>query len=70
MPGPASSLPDNLAQLAASPGIGTALERFRFSRKRGNALIFCSYAIPDGKPLHTFPGIALIVAPKKRFWPM
>jgi hypothetical protein len=31
-------------------------ERFRFSRKRGNAL--CFYAIPDGKPLHTFPGIA------------
>ncbi|TIU61913.1 MAG: hypothetical protein E5W25_27950, partial [Mesorhizobium sp.] len=23
-------------------------------------LLFCSYAIPDGKPLRTFPGIALL----------
>ncbi|RVD68472.1 MAG: hypothetical protein E5V62_28960 [Mesorhizobium sp.] len=23
-------------------------------------LLFCSYAIPDGKPLRTFPGIAIL----------
>ena len=34
------------------PAMISSLERFRFSRKRGNA-------IPDGKPLRTFPGIAL-----------
>ncbi len=33
-----------------------SLERFRFSRKRGNAPTLC--AIPVGKPLRTFPGIA------------
>ncbi|PDS38576.1 hypothetical protein CO665_08745 [Rhizobium anhuiense] len=36
-----------------------ALERFSFSRKRRTALTFCFYTIPDGKPLRTFPGIAL-----------
>ncbi|PLP58174.1 peptidase c14 caspase catalytic subunit p20 [Mesorhizobium loti] len=36
-------------------------ERFRFSRKRGNALTFCFYAILDAKPLRTFAGIALMV---------
>ncbi|TBZ13033.1 hypothetical protein E0H38_18160 [Rhizobium leguminosarum bv. viciae] len=35
------------------------LERFSFSRKRRTALSFCFYAIPNGKPLRTFPGIAL-----------
>ncbi|TIT88933.1 MAG: hypothetical protein E5W55_25515, partial [Mesorhizobium sp.] len=25
--------------------------------KRRTALTICFYAIPDGKPLHTFPGI-------------
>jgi hypothetical protein len=34
------------------------LERFTVSRKRRTALSFL-HAIPDGKPLHTFPGIAL-----------
>ncbi|NKK82475.1 hypothetical protein GFL51_34785 [Rhizobium leguminosarum bv. viciae] len=29
--------------------------------KRITALAFCFYAMPDGKPLHTFPGIALTV---------
>ncbi|NKN11236.1 hypothetical protein GFL86_06595 [Rhizobium laguerreae] len=29
--------------------------------KRITALAFCFYAMPDGKPLHTFPGIALLV---------
>ncbi|TIU62537.1 MAG: hypothetical protein E5W15_30100, partial [Mesorhizobium sp.] len=29
------------------------------SWKRGAALSFCLDAIPDGKPCHTFPGIAL-----------
>ncbi|KAA1184853.1 hypothetical protein FP026_05655 [Rhizobium tropici] len=33
---------------------------FRFPSKRENALSFCCYAIPDGKPLRTFPGIALV----------
>ncbi|TPL00598.1 hypothetical protein FJ567_13655 [Mesorhizobium sp. B2-4-16] len=36
-----------------------ALERFIVSRKRRSALSLCFYAIPGGKPLHTFPGIAL-----------
>src|SRR6478752_7772325 len=40
------------------PGI-KQLERFIVSRKRRTALSLCSDAIPDGKPLHTFPGIAL-----------
>ncbi|TBY73330.1 hypothetical protein E0H38_15445 [Rhizobium leguminosarum bv. viciae] len=40
-----------------------ALERFSFSRKRRIALTFCFYAIPDGKPLRTFPGIALARLP-------
>ncbi|RVQ40541.1 hypothetical protein CN059_29790 [Sinorhizobium medicae] len=35
------------------------LEHFRFSPNRGNSLTLCIAAIPDGKPLHTFPGIAL-----------
>ncbi|TCA81629.1 hypothetical protein E0H62_02625 [Rhizobium leguminosarum bv. viciae] len=26
--------------------------------RAATALSFCFYAIPDGKPLHTFPGIA------------
>jgi hypothetical protein len=37
------------------------LERFRFSSNRENALSFCFHAIPDGKTLNTFPGIALNV---------
>ncbi len=36
-----------------------ALERFRFSRNTRTALTLCFHAIPDGKPLHTFPGVAL-----------
>ncbi|CDX15324.1 hypothetical protein MPLB_1510119 [Mesorhizobium sp. ORS 3324] len=35
------------------------LERFTVSRKRRTALSFCFDAFPDGKPSHTFPGIAL-----------
>ena len=35
------------------------LERFRFSLNRGNALSYCFHAIPGGKPVPTFPGIAL-----------
>ncbi|CDX25462.1 hypothetical protein MPLB_660052 [Mesorhizobium sp. ORS 3324] len=35
------------------------LERLTDSRKRRTALSLCFHAIPDGKPLHTFPGIAL-----------
>ncbi|TAV12874.1 hypothetical protein ELI37_21350 [Rhizobium leguminosarum] len=35
------------------------LERFSFSWKRRTALTFCFYAIPDGKPLRTFPELAL-----------
>ncbi|NKM53892.1 hypothetical protein GFL21_05055 [Rhizobium anhuiense] len=37
----------------------SALERFNFSWKRRTTLTFCFYTIPDGKPLRTFPGIAL-----------
>ncbi|PLP58444.1 hypothetical protein CYK37_16250 [Mesorhizobium loti] len=44
-----------MSDIAVSP----ILERFRFSRKRGNAPTLCFYAIPDAKPLHTFAGIAL-----------
>jgi hypothetical protein len=33
-------------------------EWFIVSRKRRTALSLCFDAIPDGKPLHTFPGIA------------
>ncbi|WP_217578493.1 acyltransferase family protein [Mesorhizobium sp. GbtcB19] len=35
------------------------LERFTVSRKRRTSPAFRFDAIPDGKPLHTFPGIAL-----------
>src|SRR5206468_8718885 len=35
------------------------LERFTVSRKRRTAPAFRSDAFPDGKPFHTFPGIAL-----------
>ena len=42
--------------------VALALERFRFSRKRGNAPDLCLYAIPDTKPLCTFAGIALAAA--------
>ncbi|KAA1181250.1 hypothetical protein FP026_13080 [Rhizobium tropici] len=40
---------------------------FRFSPNRENALSFCCYAIPDGKPLRTFPGIALVARQKIPF---
>ncbi|NKL61861.1 hypothetical protein EHI47_16180 [Rhizobium leguminosarum] len=42
------------------------LERFSFSQKRRTALTFCLHAIPDGKPLRTFPGIALARATSSR----
>ncbi|MAU21291.1 MAG: hypothetical protein CMH13_12245, partial [Martelella sp.] len=32
---------------------------FRISRKRGKALSLCFYAIPDGEPVSTSPGIAI-----------
>jgi hypothetical protein len=35
------------------------LEWFNFSQKRRTALTFCFHAIPDRKPLRTFPGVAL-----------
>jgi hypothetical protein len=35
-------------------------ERFSFSSKRRTAPTFCFYATPDGKPLRTFPGVALV----------
>jgi len=35
------------------------MEHFRFSPNCGIAVIFCFSAIPNGKPLRTFPGIAL-----------
>ncbi|HEV2506736.1 MAG TPA: hypothetical protein VGV39_26930 [Mesorhizobium sp.] len=35
------------------------LERFRFSRKRGNAPILCFHAFPNAKSLRIFAGIAL-----------
>ncbi|MFD1985244.1 hypothetical protein ACFSOZ_22155 [Mesorhizobium newzealandense] len=38
------------------------LERFIASQKRRPALSLCFDAIPDGKPLHAFPAIALDVA--------
>ena len=38
-----------------------ALDRFSFSWKRRNGLTLCFDAIPDGKPLRTFPGIALLL---------
>ncbi|RWA62421.1 MAG: hypothetical protein EOQ30_19110 [Mesorhizobium sp.] len=38
------------------------LERFTVSGKRQTALSLCFDAIPDGKPFHTFPGIALAKA--------
>ncbi|TPI08288.1 hypothetical protein FJW06_28900 [Mesorhizobium sp. B4-1-3] len=38
----------------------SALSQLAASRKRRAALSLCCFgAIPDGKPLHTFPGIAL-----------
>ncbi len=36
------------------------LERLHFSSNRKSALSYCFYAIPDGKPAATFPGIALV----------
>ncbi|RWQ34545.1 MAG: D-alanyl-D-alanine carboxypeptidase, partial [Mesorhizobium sp.] len=36
------------------------LEHFIVSRKRRTALSICFYEIPDGKPLRTFPRIALV----------
>ncbi|TIU01729.1 MAG: hypothetical protein E5W40_26140, partial [Mesorhizobium sp.] len=41
------------------------LEHFIVSRKRRTALNICFYAIPDGKPLRTFPGIALVHVAQK-----
>ncbi|TPI75836.1 hypothetical protein FJ423_22250 [Mesorhizobium sp. B2-8-9] len=38
------------------------LEQFSVSRSRRTALNLCFCAIPDGKPLRTFPGIALAQA--------
>jgi hypothetical protein len=38
---------------------GCKLERFSFSRNLRTALSLCFHAIPDGKPLRTFPGITL-----------
>jgi hypothetical protein len=40
------------------PPLLLALEAVPFLIER-TALCFLSYAIPDGKPLSTFPGIAL-----------
>ncbi len=39
------------------------LEHFRASLNRKNALALCFVAVPDGKPLHTFPGTALAAPP-------
>ncbi|WP_256754119.1 hypothetical protein [Mesorhizobium sp. Mes31] len=39
------------------------LEQFTVSQKRRTALTLCFDAIPNGKPLHTFPGIALSDVP-------
>jgi hypothetical protein len=47
----------------------TYLEQFRFSPNRGNALSFCFHAIPDGKPVPTFPGIALNPDGRERYDP-
>ncbi|RFB85738.1 hypothetical protein B5K08_25650 [Rhizobium leguminosarum bv. trifolii] len=41
------------------PGRAAPLEHFRFSTNHGNALSLCFHAIPDGKPLRSFAGIAL-----------
>ncbi|RUX91269.1 hypothetical protein EN935_03515 [Mesorhizobium sp. M7D.F.Ca.US.004.03.1.1] len=41
---------------------GPSPERFIVSRKRRTALSPCFDAIPDGKPFHTFPGIAPALA--------
>ncbi len=41
------------------------LERFIVSRKRQTALSVFSDAIPDGKPLRTFPGIAIVSATRR-----
>jgi hypothetical protein len=49
----------NFGTLLALANAGR-LERFSFSWKRRAALTFCFYAIPDGKTLRTFPGIALM----------
>ena len=44
------------------------LKRFSVSRNRRTALSICFYAIPDGKPLHTFPGIALAENSSGKRW--
>ena len=50
----------NGKSLPLSPGALSRLSNnSRFSSNHGIALILCFYAIPDGKPVPTFPGIAL-----------
>ncbi len=43
--------------------VTSLIEHFHFKRKHGNVLPLCIDAIPDGKPVPTFPGIAL--APRR-----
>ena len=47
--------------LGLAPG-PDGLERFSLLRNRRTAPSLCFFAIPDGKPLRTFPGIALDAA--------
>ncbi|PZV39684.1 hypothetical protein B5V02_07025 [Mesorhizobium kowhaii] len=42
--------------------IRTSLERLTVAQRRRTAPSLCFDAIPDGKPLRTFPGIALVIA--------
>ena len=51
------------AAIAAVPSGRFRPERFRFYPNRENALSCCFYAIPDGKPVPAFPGIALAPHP-------
>ncbi|RUT86510.1 MULTISPECIES: CGNR zinc finger domain-containing protein [unclassified Mesorhizobium] len=44
---------------AGKPSAEEPLDHVTVSRERRAALTLCFDAIPDGKPLHTFPGIAL-----------
>jgi len=52
-------LPMMMAILASDIGrFPDRLDRFISFPKRRNDLTFCFAAIPDGKPVSTFPGIA------------
>ncbi|TPI44633.1 hypothetical protein FJW05_21750 [Mesorhizobium sp. B2-9-1] len=59
-------IPQRLRRPAGNAIWSVFLEQFSVSRNRRTALNLCFCAIPDGKPLRTFPGIALAQASEKR----